>query len=40
MDITKKEDIRNALSIVHDNKEGLYGLVNSVGITRLFPVSH
>ncbi|MFX0172226.1 MAG: SDR family oxidoreductase [Candidatus Hodarchaeota archaeon] len=38
MDITKKEDIRNAFSIVNDNKEGLYGLINSAGVIRLGPV--
>jgi NAD(P)-dependent dehydrogenase (short-subunit alcohol dehydrogenase family) len=35
MDITKKEDIRNALSKVHDNNKGLYGLDNSAGVIRL-----
>jgi NAD(P)-dependent dehydrogenase (short-subunit alcohol dehydrogenase family) len=38
MDVTRKEDIENASSIVVDNNKGLYGLVNGAGVIRLGPV--
>lgn len=38
MDVTKKNDIKNALSIVIENNNGLFGLVNGAGVIRLGPI--
>ena len=38
MDVTRKEDVKKASSIVAANNKGLYGLVNGAGVIRLGPV--
>ncbi|MFW9905888.1 MAG: SDR family oxidoreductase [Candidatus Thorarchaeota archaeon] len=38
MDVTRREDLKSALSVIIDNNNGLYGLVNGAGVIRLGPV--